>query len=289
MKKTNKIEKIAYIIDSSCFLSEQEVKDLNMFFVPLHCSIEGVDFLEGQDLDKDYLIDALSKRKDVKTSQPSPRECLELIDKLKEEGYTCAIYSSIATGFSGSLNGMVSVGNDENFKIYPLDSKSVGLIQTNSLLKVRRLIEQEDYSIETALDIVSKSLVKAKTLLLAEDLFHLARGGRITSTAAALGSMLKIKPILYTVYKKDGQIDVLEKVRSSKKAMKKMAQIALEDIDVSKYKFAVAHFDGLENARFVKNEMLKIAPSINIAEYELNSIIGVHTGLGVVGIQVWPK
>lgn len=284
-----KMEKIAYIMDSSCFLSEQEVKDLNIFFVPLHCIIDGLDYLEGKDLDKDYLIDALKKRKDVKTSQPSPQEIIDLVNKLKDEGYTCAIFSSIASGFSNTLNSMVTLAASEDFTIYPLDSKQVGIIQTYSLLKVRRLIEQDKYSIEDALEIARKDIIKAKTLILPEDLFYLARGGRISAAAAALGSMLKIKPILHTVYEKDGQIDVLEKVRSSKKAMKKIVEIALKDIDTSKYYFAVAHFGDHERAHLLKNEMLKYDKTLCIEEHELTSIIGVHTGLGVIGIQVCPK
>ncbi|MDF9866970.1 DegV family protein with EDD domain [Bacilli bacterium PM5-3] len=283
------MEKIAYIMDSSCFLSEKEVRDMDIFYIPLHVVIEGQDFLEGKNLDKDLLLEAIRDKKTITTSQPSPGEILELIKDIKAKGYTCGIFSSIGTGLSKTLDSAIAISATEDFKLYPLDSGSVGNAQTLPLLKVRDLIENKGYDIENALAYVKSDIEQSYTLLLPDDLFHLSRGGRITSAAAALGSMLKIKPILTLVVADGGKIDVIEKVRTAKKAYKKMAELALKDCDVSTHKIIVAHFAGEDKAEELKNELLKINKDLEIDIHELTTVIGVHTGLDSVGVQVCRK
>jgi len=283
------MEKIAYIMDSSCFLSEKEVMEKDMFFVPLHIIVEGEDFLEGKNLDKEYISQAIKDRKNVTTSQPSPGEIMELIEKLKQQGYTCGIFSSIGSGLSKTIESAVSIAAGEDFKIHALDSGSVGNAQVNPLQKIRKLIEEQGYSVEDAITRVQEDVAQSLTLLLPDDLFHLSRGGRITSAAAAVGSMLKIKPILTLVVANGGKIDVIEKVRTSKKANKRMAELALEGKDMSEYEILVAHFDGYERMQEIKEELLKINPDMDIDEFELTTVIGVHTGLNSVGIQICKK
>ena len=283
------MEKIAYIIDSSCFLNEEEVREKGIFFIPLHIIIEGKDFLEGKTLDKDYLIQAIKEKKNVTTSQPSPGEIMELVKQLKEQGYTCGVFSAIGSGLSKTLETTVAIATTEGFKIYPLDSKGVGNSQTLPLLKARTLIEEEGYSIEDAIACVNEDIAQAYTILLPDDLFHLSRGGRITSTAAALGNMLKIKPILTIVIENDGKIDVIEKVRTTKKAYKRMVELALENRDMNEYEILVAHFAGQEMMAELKEEFLKVNDKLDIKEFELTTAIGVHTGLNSVGVQICKK
>ncbi|MDR3214870.1 MAG: DegV family protein [Bacilli bacterium] len=281
--------KIAYMIDSSSFLSENEANDYGFMFVPLHCIIENNDYLEGRNLDLNYLIYSITNKKAISTSQPSPMEIEDYVKKLKKEGYDCAIFSAMGSGLSNTLNNVVSIAHTLKFKIYPIDSCCVGILQSKPLLKVRRLIEKEGLNIEDALAIVNEDISKAKTYLVADDLFHLSRGGRLTKTAAALGSMLKIKPVLELDIQQQGKIDVVEKIRSSKKAIKKMAHLALDNIDAEQYHFCVAHFEGHELAKCLRDEMLKINPKLSIKEYSLGSVIAVHTGLNAVGVQVMPR
>ncbi|MDL2211895.1 DegV family protein [Erysipelotrichaceae bacterium OttesenSCG-928-M19] len=283
------MEKIAYVMDSSCFLDEKTVREMDIFFIPLHIIIEGEDYLEGKNLDKDFLLEAIKNKKNVTTSQPSPGEIIEFVEMLKQEGYTCAIFSSIGSALSNTLENTVSLAAAEGFKIYPVDSKSVGNAQTIPLLKIRREIESNNKSIEEAIAFVQDDINSSQTFLLVEDLFHLSRGGRITAAAAALGTMLKIKPILSVAAANNGQIDVYEKVRTAKKASKRMAEIAIENYDPDKHVILIAYFGGQKKMMEVKKELLALDNNLVLEEYELTTVIGVHTGLESVGIQICSK
>lgn len=282
------MEKTAYIIDSNCFLNKEKTGELGLFYIPLHCIIEGEDFLEGVDLDTAQLRQAITEKRDITTSQPSPGEVMSLISELKKQGYTRGIFSGIGSGLSKTIENFAATSALEDFEVYTLDSGSVGNAQRLPLLNVKRYLEQ-GLSIEEALEKVQPSLMNSYTLLLPDDLFHLSRGGRITSAAAALGSMLKIKPILTLVVEKGGQIDVVEKVRTAKKAYKKMAELAYANFDKEKQVIAIAHFCADEIVALVKEELLKIDATLDIKVYELSSVIGVHTGPNSVGIQVCDK
>ncbi len=241
------------------------------------------------DLDNEHLKLAIQEKRDVSTSQPSPGEVMELISKLKKEGYTCGIFSGIGSGLSKTIDNLVTTATLEDFKVYALDSGSVGNAQRLPLLQVRSYIEDDKMSIDEAIEKVQAALRGSYTVLLPDDLFHLSRGGRITPAAAALGNMLKIKPILQLIVEKGGQIDVIDKVRTAKKSYKKMAEYAYQYYDSNKHVIAIAHFHGLETAQLVKEELLELDPSLDIIIYELSSVIGVHTGLNSVGIQVCDK
>lgn len=279
-------DKVAYIVDSSCFLSKEEVESKGLFFISLHLIIDGVDYKEGNDLDKDKLVEAISEKRNVTTSQPSPGEVIELVNQLKREGYDYAVFSGLGSGISKTLENMVSTANAENFKIYPIDSGSVGPAQINPLIKLKEMVEVEGLDFMESYKYINDSIKDSTTLIVVDDLFHLSRGGRITKSAAALGSMLKIKPILTLVVEHGGVIDVVEKVRTTKKAYKKMVELAFKNKDMSEYQVIVANFGAEDAIQEVEDIITKIDSNIKVKHFELTSVIGVHTGLGCVGIQV---
>lgn len=283
------MDKIAYIIDSSCFMSKDEAEALDLYYVPIHILIEGEDFKEGVDLDKNKLIEALAKKKNVSTSQPSPGEIIELINMLKDNGYTKAVFSSIGKGLSATADNVSHVAKMEDFDMHVLNSRCLGNTQKLPLLKVRKLVEEDGKTIDEAFAIVDQDIMASTTLLVPNDLFHLSRGGRITPAAAALGSMLKIKPILDVSVKLDGKIDVIDKVRTEKKAYAKLLQLALNDEIVKKSEILVAHFDALPKAEALMAEIKEKYPEADVRVVELPAAIGVHTGLDSIGLQVFPK
>ncbi|MEG0365011.1 MAG: DegV family protein [Erysipelotrichales bacterium] len=280
--------KIAFVLDSSCFLSESEVHDLGCYFIPLHVIIEGEDYLEGKNLDKDRLIQAIKDKKSVTTSQPSPGEVMELIKQIKRDGYDSAVVSMIGTGLSRTLENMMHMSAMEDFKLYAIDSGSVGNAQLYPLLKAKKLVES-GMTPEQAVEDVKIDIDTSYTLLLPDDLFHLSRGGRITPTVAALGSMLKIKPILTLVVEEGGEIDIVQKVRTTKKAIKEMTTKSLKEVTNETHDVIVAHFAADEKALEAKTELEKQMPGIVVEIKELTTVIGVHTGLESVGIQVCRK
>lgn len=284
------MSKIAYIADSSCMLTKKEVTDEGFYYLPLRYSINNIDYHEVIGVENEKLKNSIVNKENITTSQPSPGDIIDLIDILKKDGYDSAIFACIASGLSKTGENVALIGENEGFKIYVLDTRTVGPVMIHSLQRVKERIEKYNWSIENALKEIELYTDQCRTYLFVDDLFHLSSGGRITQTAAALGSMLKIKPILSLEPELNGYIDVVGKIRTQKKALKKMAEMALENINYDESYIMLAHFYGEDILDDLKDELFKINPNIEIYKCRsLSPVIGVHTGLGTVGIMSVPK
>lgn len=284
------MSKIAYIVDSSCLTPEDEVVKYGYYYLPLRYSINNKDYIEVIGVEDENLRESIINKDNVTTSQPSPGDTIKLINKLKEEGYDEAVFACIASGLSNTGENVALIGENEGFKVHVLDTRTVGPVMIHSLKRVQERVEKYNWTIQAAIDEIDILTDNCRTYLFVDDLFHLSRGGRITQAAAALGSMLKIKPILSLEPELNGYIDVVGKIRTQKKALKKMAEKALDGVDLDTSYIMLAHFYGEDILDELKDELLKINPDVKIHESRsLSSVIGVHTGLGTVGVMSVPK
>lgn len=279
--------KIAYIVDSACFLNKQQVEEKGLFFIPLHLIVDGKDYKEGETLDIELLVNAIKEKRNVSTSQPSQGELIELINHLKKEGYDFGVFSSIGSGISKTYESMVITSKNENFKMYCLDSGTVGPAQIQPLLKLKELVEIDKMDFDTAYQLIEKDIKDSNTYLVVDDLFHLSKGGRISKSSAALGSMLKIKPILKLEVEKGGLIEAVDKVRTTKKAYKRLVELALENKNLENYKVMVASFEADDMIDELKDLVKEFNDKIEIVEFPITAVVGIHTGLGCLGIQLF--
>lgn len=284
------MSKIAYIVDSSCLLPEKEAKKYGYYYLPLRYSINNKDYHEVFGSKDDTLKNSILNKENVTTSQPSPGEIIDLINELKKQGYDSAVFACIASGLSKTGENVALIGQNEGFKVSVLDTRAVGPIMIHSLRRVQERVEKYNWSVEDAIAEIDAFTDNCRTYLFVDDLFHLSRGGRITQAAAALGSMLKIKPILSLEPDLNGYIDVVAKIRTQKKAFKKMAEMALKDVDLNTSYIMVADFYGEDIIEDLKAEILKVNPDVQLYIHtSLSPVIGVHTGLKSVGVMSVPR
>ncbi|WP_423363830.1 DegV family protein [Mycoplasma sp. P36-A1] len=284
------MRKTAFIIDSASFLSEKEAKELGLYFLPLNIIIDNKDYQEGVNLDIDNLYNALELNKQTSTSQPSPGLMEDLIKKLKNDGYERAIFSGIASGLSKTQENFKAQAELLNFELHVIDSKSVGYSQLNSLLKVRDLIENHDMQPIVAINHVQEDLALSKTMLIVDDLNHLSKSGRMSATAAKIGGMLQIKPILQLNNDDGGKMMIADKVRTSKKAYKKMVDLMLAEVkDLKDYIILLAQFDAQEASEMILKDINTRYPNNTVVQKTLVPTVGVHTGLNTVGMQIAKK
>ena len=281
--------KIAYIVDSASFLNEQEAKDLDLFFVPLYILIDNESFKEGVDLDREYLYKSLEEGKSISTSQASPGEIQEVIEKLKKDGYDCAIYSGIASGLSKTQENFANMANSEDFKLYLIDSKNVGFAQLNSILEVRKQIES-GVSIEDAIASVQPDIDEALTVIVVGDLGQLVKSGRMKSSAATVANLLNIKLVLQLDKEQGGKIELVDKVRTAKKAYKKMIDLLFEGkSNIKDYVVLLADFKADEAKEYILNEIKSLYPDAQVINKPLIPTVGSHSGLNTVGMQIAKK
>lgn len=275
--------RVAVIADSTAVMNDIQHDDL--YSIPLKIIFDHESYEDGIDLTQETFFDLLKKRTELPTtSQPSIGE-VEKVFKDLLNTYDHIIYLTLSSKISGTYDsGMMAKNLVEPSKITVIDTLGTSIIQKLMTLDVLRYLET-GLSIE---DIIQKLDIYKKNseiYLVVDDLKHLSRTGRISTTSAQLGSMLKIKPILRF---EDGKIELFKKVRSIKKAHQALIKMATEANLTSKDMLMIAHADGLEYAEVVKSELQKIYPDIKIGIDPLSPVISVHTGPKTIGVG-WIK
>ncbi len=291
------MKKIALLIDSTFIISETYLKQNNIFVIPLSVNFSNVTFIENKS-EESLLDDVFKKIKEdkkiPKTSQPSTEEYLQMYQKIKDAGYDEVIGLYISSNLSGTYQGAINaqkIFEEENpeFKIRNFDSLNVVLSIFALKDIVNHLNENEEITDEYILNKLKFYEENAMILLSVDTLQYLALGGRISPSIAALGNLFDIKPLLKI---ESGKILEHSKVRSSKKAFKKMLEVFEEDVRNNKNKtfyIGVAHLMDKKMAEKLESQMKKILKS-NKVKYEegfygeLGSVIAVHVGPKTVGI-----
>ena len=148
---------------------------------------------------------------------------------------------------------------------------------------------QQGLSKEDIVKEVEKKVVNSASLIVPNDIQHLKRGGRLTPVAAAAANLLKIKPILKIDPSTNGRIDVIDKVRTEKKAISKVVDDVCDVIKDAQGDIFVIHSDCLSKAEEIQEEIRKRCPNANVHCNLICAVISAHTGLDCIAIQYMKK
>lgn len=219
---------------------------------------------------------------DIKTSQASTGKVAELYEKLKDEGYTDVVVITISSKLSGSYQGCVTAASlVEGINIHVIDSKSASFGEA--------LLAEHAYKMAENGDDATKIVEKLEQMrdnihihLLVDTLKYLVKNGRLSQTSGALGTLLKIKPILSV---KEGLIVPTEKVRTTKKARQRLLEMIVEELkEVKKGEVFVVYTIDKALAEEQKAEILSNYPDLKVRIVPLTPVVGAHAGPGAIGI-----
>lgn len=277
-------KKIAWVTDSTAYIPEELQNHPDLYVVPLTITFSDETFEDGVNLDPNKLYARLNAEKEVpKTSQPSPGKFAELFEQLKEN-YDAAIGITISSDLSGTMSSCKTGGDLAHFPVEVVDSKAMSIAITRLIEIGMELAKQSDDYKEIAAQLREEAR-KIETYMVLGNLDQFYKGGRMSGTQYLLGNLLKIKPIIRIF---DGKFDLFEKVRSEKRAMKRMLELceaanAKGTID----KVYIMHGNVLEKALEYKELFLSHFPSIKeVVICELTATISVHSGEGTV-VVAW--
>ncbi len=286
------MEKIAIIADSGCQIPIGSLEDKGVFVVPLQITIGDTTYVDRIDMDSVAMFEMIRDQKLIaKTSQPATGMIQEAVQKIKRLGYSHIIGVTIGSGLSSTINGFKLACDLCDMPVTLVDSKASAMIHCYLVQTAKKLSDEgkEPQEIKTILE----SLVEySDTFVMAQDMDHLKRGGRITPAVAALAGMLKITPVMHLNHELNGRIDSLYKVRTAKKANIRIVEHMVEDCHVNNtdYMFAIEHVLAEEMALEMKELLLqKIGPCEDIIVRELPAVVGVHLGTGGLGYQYIKK
>ena len=279
--------KLAVITDSSAYLSKEILNREDLFVLDIPVNIDGQEYIEGVNLTAEEFYQKMAQASELpKTSQPSIAKLDEILTSLKEKGYTHVLGLFLSSGISGFYQNIQYMVDDyEGLTIaFPdtlITSAPLG-IMVESVFSWRD--QGDDFVIIQ--DKLAIQISHTSAFIMVDDLDHLVKGGRLSNGAALLGNLLSIKPILY--FNKHGVIEVYEKVRTEKKATKRLIEIIKETTASGQYRVIVIHGNSPEKAEELRQHLLDSGVGTDISLATFGSVIGTHLGAGSIALGYIP-
>ena len=275
--------KLAVITDSSAYLSADTLQREDLFVLDIPVNIDGEEYVEGVNLTAEEFYQKMAQASELpKTSQPSIAKLDEILTSLKEQGYTHALGLFLSSGISGFYqNIQYMIEEYEGLTIAFPDT----LITSAPLgIMVENVFNWKDQGDDFAIiqDKLAIQISHTSAFIMVDDLDHLVKGGRLSNGAAILGNLLSIKPILY--FNDQGVIEVYEKVRTEKKATKRLIEIIKDATASGQYRIIVIHGNALEKAEEVRQHLLESGVGTDISLATFGSVIGTHLGAGSIAL-----
>lgn len=280
--------KIAVVTDSGSGLSEKEARRKGLYYLPLQIIVNDDMYLDGVDIQVEELYEMLKRGEMPTTSMPPMGHIEALFEELKEKEYEAVIAVPLTAGLSSTASVLQAAAKRCDLALYMVECYSTCNLQCY-LAESAKLLADQGYAAQEIVSRLEASVASSDTLIIPDDLQHLKRGGRLTPLAAALGGLLKIKPILKLDAESEGKIDVYEKVRTMSKAMTKAVATFQEAKLDDSYRLVVLHSGAPEAGEKLKALMEEAFPGVELYYGLIGAVISAHTGLGCLGIQYMKK
>jgi len=273
--------------NSTVDMPKEWLDENNISIMPITYTLEGVIYkdYDGKITPKEF-FDKLRAGAMPTTSQVNPEEAKESLKPLLEDGND-VLHLSFSSGLSGTHN-MICLAVEElkeeypDAKIYVIDSLCASM-GGGLLLKKMLKLKNEGKTIEEVAKWAEDNKLKVCHFVVADDLDHLHRGGRVSKTAATVGGLVKIKPLLHM--DDEGGLKPIGKERGRKKALNKAVDLLAERMKgVENDEVMVTHGDCLEDAEYVKQLIQEKTGVSNVLINPLGSVIGSHTGAGLIAV-----
>ncbi|SHH64621.1 DegV family protein [Clostridium grantii] len=274
--------------DSCCDLPFNYIKEKNIPFVSLTCSYNGNEYIDdfGKTLDPSKFFEDMKAGAVPKTSQPSAEEFIKKFRSILEDGKD-VLYISISSHLSGTLNSAriakdMIIKEFPNRRIYIFDSLSASLGQGLFVIKALEM-QEAGASFEFVVDYLEMNVQKLNIYITVDDLSHLRRGGRISATAATLGKVLNVKPVLSI--NNEGRVIPVIKIRGRKKTLKTLVDFVEQRIErADEQTIAICHGDCIEEATKLRDLILENSNVKKILINTIGPVIGTHGGPGTLAI-----
>ena len=286
------MSKVAVITDSNSGITQSQAKELGIRVLPMPFNIGEKTYFEDIDLTQEQFYEKLEEGADIATSQPTIESVVGLWNELLQT-YDQIIHIPMSSGLSGSCATAMAMAQDYEGKVFVVDNQRISVTQRQSVLDALELANQ-GMDAETIREKLLKNKLESTIYITLETLKYLKKGGRITPAAAALGTILRIKPVLQIQGEK---LDAYAKARTVKQAKTIMVDAIKTDIrerfgnDASPENvwIAVAHTNNRANAEIFRDELLQEFPNHDIYIDSLSLSVSCHIGPGALAVTCTKK
>lgn len=286
------MSKIAVVTDSNSGVTQSQAKELGLFVVPMPFMINDEDFYEDINLTQEQFYTKLGEDAAVSTSQPTPDSLMTLWDKVLQD-YDQIIYIPMSSGLSGSCQSAYMIAQEEyEGKVFVVDNQRISVTQRQSALDALEMAKA-GLSAEEIVKKLMDTKFESSIYIMLDTLYYLKKGGRITPAAAALGTLLRLKPVLQIQGEK---LDAFAKARTTNQGKNIMINAIKADIenrfggmDAKDFHIACAYTKDLETATAWKKEVEEAFPGFDIHMDPLSLSVACHIGPGALAVTVTRK
>ena len=279
------MSKVAIVTDSNSGITQKRGEELGIYVLPMPFFIDGELYLEDITLSQEQFYEKLGADSEISTSQPSPGDVMDLWDKLLED-YDEIVCIPMSSGLSCTCETALSLAQDYDEKVQVVNNQRISVTQEQSVYDAIKLRDEGKSAAEIR-QVLEKEKMQASIYITVDTLKYLKKGGRITPAAAAIGTVLNLKPVLQIQGEK---LDAFAKVRGWKAAKKTMLNAIEKDLtdrfaDVKdQMVLGMAYTCSKEEADEWKNEIQTRFPDYELVEGSLSLSIACHIGPGAMAI-----
>src|SRR5574342_703592 len=273
--------KTAVVTDSTAYIPKELREKWNIHMIPLSVIFGNETYREEVDISAEAFYEEVKNRDLPTTSQPPIGEFVELFEKLSND-YDEVVSIHLSSGISGTYQGAITAGTMvDGIKVYAFDSEISCMVQGFYALESAEMAEQGK-SGEEIIARLEEMKHSIRAYFMVDDLSHLQRGGRLSSAQAFIGSLLQVKPLLHF---EDKKIVPFEKIRTRKRAMKRMEDLLGQAVQSSEpYRAVIIHGNREAEAYEWKKELESKYPNVEFLISYFGPVIGTHLGEGAMGL-----
>ena len=279
---------IAIVTDSNSGITQAEGKELGIYVIPMPFMIGEGLFYEDINLTQEEFYEKLVGGENISTSQPSPEEVMKQWEKLLET-YDEIVHIPMSSGLSGSCQSAMMLAEEYDGRVQVVDNQRISVTQRQSCLDALALAAQ-GLNAKEIKETLENDKFNSSIYIMLDTLQYLKKGGRITPAAAAIGTLLKIKPVLQIQGEK---LDAFSKARTVSQGKSIMIGAIKNDVEnrfggitpaPGNVKIMIAHTQNYEAALSFREELLQVFPGYDIYIAPLSLSVSCHIGPGSLAV-----
>ena len=285
------VAKIAVVTDSNSGITQDQAQELGVYVLPMPFMINEETYFEDVSLTQKEFYERLANGDDVITSQPSPEAVMNLWDSLLKK-YDEIVHIPMSSGLSGSCQSAMMLAQDYDDKVQVVNNQRISVTQRQSAMDALELIER-GMDAKQIKEFLENDKFNSSIYIMLDTLYYLKKGGRITPAAAALGTLLKLKPVLQIQGEK---LDAFAKARTTNQGKSIMINAIRNDmenrfggVDKDKIWLQIAHTNNDAAAQALKEELLEEFPGFDVHVDPLSLSIACHIGPGSLAVACTKK
>ena len=280
---------IGIVTDSNSGITQKQGEEMGIHVLPMPFTVNGTPYFEDINLSQEQFYARLAEGADIATSQPSPEAVMDLWNRLLER-YDELVHIPMSSGLSGSCETAILLSGEYDGRVQVVNNQRISVTQRQSVLDAMHLASQ-GFSAKQIKDTLEAKKMETGIYIMVDTLKYLRKGGRITPAAAALGTVLRLKPVLQI---HGARLDAFAKARTVQQAKTLMINalrndieqcFGRKDVDPSLYHLEVAHTQNEAAAMELRSQLMEALPgSQEVYVDRLSLSVSCHIGPGALAV-----